>query len=128
MQHIDGVAHVQALADPTRHGRPRVQVQPVLLMARPQKPHRIAGDCGGVRDLREKLSVRTSKPELAAGQSLHLVALFVNCTVMPTTQQREIGQRGRTALRPVVNVMSLADADTAAREATTGVSVVQGAP
>jgi hypothetical protein len=128
MQHVDGVAHVQALADPTRHGRPRVQVQPLLLMSRPQKPHRIAGDCDGVRDLREKLSVRTSKPELAAGQSFHLVALFVNCTVMPTTQQREIGERRGAAMRPVMNVMSLADADTAAREATTVVSVVQCAP
>jgi hypothetical protein len=86
------------------------------------------GTADGVRDLREKLSVRTSKPELAAGQSLHLVALFVNCTVMPTTQQREIGERRGAAMRPVMNVMSLADADTAAREATTVVSVVQCAP
>jgi hypothetical protein len=93
-----------------------------------KKPHRIAGDCGGVRDLREKSSVRTSKPELAAGQSFHLVALLVYGAMVPATQQGEIGQRGRAALRPVMNVMSLADADAAAREAAAVVAMVQCSP
>jgi hypothetical protein len=44
--------------------------------------------------------------------------------VMPTTQQREIRERSWPTLCPVMEVMSLGEADAAAREAAAAVSMV----
>jgi len=56
------------------------------------------------------------------------VALLVNRAVMSATQHREIRQRGRAAMGPVSDVMALAEADTAAREATAPVSMLERPP
>jgi len=41
--------------------------------------------------------------------SLDLIALLVHRSVMPTTQQGEVRKRRRAAIRPVADVMTLAE-------------------
>src|SRR5262245_33282346 len=66
-------------------------------------------------------------PELkrAVRMALDLIALFVDCAMVPTTQKREIRELRGPALRPVTDVMSLPNTHGAAREATPRVPVVQ---
>jgi len=52
----------------------------------------------------------------------------VDGAVVPATEQSEIRGRGGAALRPVTDVMPLAEADPAAREAAAAVSVMERPP
>jgi hypothetical protein len=45
--------------------------------------------------------------------------------VMPATEQREIRELGRPSIRPVMDVMTVADPHAAPGESTAAVSVVQ---
>ena len=47
---------------------------------------------------------------------------------MPATEQGEIRKRGGSAIGPVTDVMTLAEANPAAREATGAVAMVERAP
>jgi hypothetical protein len=47
--------------------------------------------------------------------------------MVPATQQGEIGERRRTTLRPVTDVMRLAHPEAAAREAAAVIAMEQGA-
>src|SRR3972149_149279 len=62
-------------------------------------------------------AVRPPEPERAVGLPIDLVPLLVNRAVVPATEQREVRERGRAALRPVAEVMPLAERQPAAREA-----------
>ena len=57
-------------------------------------------------------------PELQCpvGPARDLEALLVHRAMMPGTEQREVGQRRRAPVRPVAEMMSLAEAHAAARE------------
>jgi len=60
--------------------------------------------------------------------SIDLIALLVDRAVVPATEQREVRERGWAALRPVTDVMPLAEPEPAAREAATLVPVMERAP
>ena len=60
--------------------------------------------------------------------SIDLITFLVHRAVMPATEHREVRERGRAALRPMAEMMPLAEADAAAREATALVPVVERAP
>src|SRR5712692_909059 len=47
---------------------------------------------------------------------------------MPAAEEREVRERGRAALRPVAEMMPLAEAHAAAREAAALVPMVQRSP
>src|SRR5213593_2935693 len=128
MQDADRVAHVQTLSQPTRHRGPRVQVGAVCLVARTQRVHGIARYRGRRRDLRHDLTVRATEAKLATRLSIELIAFFVNGAVMPATEQREIRERGGASIGPMMNVMALAEANPATREAAAAVSMVERAP
>jgi len=55
--------------------------------------------------------------------SFDLKAFFVNSPVVPAAEQDEIRQRGRPALGPMLDVMSLSERQITARKATTVVSI-----
>jgi len=74
------------------------------------------------------LPVRPPEVELAVGLSIHLVALLVDRAVVPTTEKREVRERGRAALRPVTDVMPLAERQPAARKAAAPVAVMERPP
>ncbi len=128
MQDIDHPAQIQALPQPARARRPRVQAEPLCVVPRPERLNRIGGYCGRRRDLRKGPAIWSPEPERAVRLSIDLVALLVDSAMVPTTQQREVRQRRRAALRPVLDVMALAEGHPAAREAAAAVPVVQRAP
>jgi len=66
--------------------------------------------------------------KLAVGLPLTLETLLVDGAVVPATEQREIRQRRRAAMRPVADVMALAERHATAREAAAEVPMVQRPP
>jgi hypothetical protein len=128
MQDVERVAHIQALAQPGRARRPRVQAEPLRLVLRPERLDRIGGHRGRGRDVREQLAVRSPELKRAVGLSLDLIALLMHRAVVPATEQRKIRERGWAPVRPMMEVMALPERQPAAREATALVAVVERAP
>jgi hypothetical protein len=94
-----------------------VQDKPLRGVPPAEAFHGIAAHRGWRRDLRQKPAVRPVEPKLAVGLSLELVTLLVNGAVMPPTDHGEIRERGGAALRPVTDVMAVAEPDAAAWDA-----------
>ena len=125
MQDVDGVTDVQALSEPPRSRGPRVRAKSFRGVPRSKDLHGIAGNVERRWHLGHEPAVRATEPKLAIGLSIELVALFVNRAVMPTTEQGEVRERGGAAVGPVTDVVALAKAGAAAREATAMVAMVQ---
>ena len=128
MQDADRPAHVNALSQPARARRPRVQVKPSRLVPRSERPDGIVGDRRRGRDIGQRSPVRSPEPQLAVGLLFHLVSLLVDGAVMAPAEHHEVRKRGRPALGPVMDVMALAERQAAAREPAAAVAVVQRAP
>ena len=110
MQDVDRPAQIQALAQPGRARRPRVEAEPLRVVLRAEGLDRIGGHRGRRRDLGQEPAVRPPELQRAVGLSIDLVALLVHRAVVPATEQGEVRERGRAALRPVTDVMALAEA------------------
>ena len=67
--------------------RVRIEVKAIGVMTSPEPPHGIT--------------------ESHRGPACDLIALLVHRLVMPAAEQREVRQRRRPALRPVVEMMGL---------------------
>jgi hypothetical protein len=104
-----------------------VDPQPLRRVPRSQDVHGFVSQRWRSRDFRQRAAVRASESELAVGQSLHLITLFVHRAMMSPTEQRQVRERGRPAVCPVANVMALAERKAAAREAATPIAVVEHA-
>jgi len=78
--------------------------------------------------LRQEPAVGAPETERAIGLSLDLIALFVNSAMVPTTEQGEIREDCSAAVRPVTDVMTLAERQPAAREATAVIAMLKRAP
>jgi len=109
MQDIERVTQIQALAQPGRARRPRMQVEPLCVVLRPERLDRIGGHRGRRRNVGDEQAIRAPELQRAVGLSLDLIALLVHRAVMPATEQREIRQRGRAPVRPMMEVMTLPD-------------------
>src|SRR3989475_11944980 len=57
--------------------------------------------------------------------SFYLVALFVDTPVVPPTQHRQVRQRRRAAVRPMADVMTLTQRQSAAGGAATTAPMLQ---
>jgi len=66
--------------------------------------------------------------QFAGSQTLDLVSLLVDRSMVPATQQHEVRQRCGPALRPVPDVVPLPEPHTAAGEATALVPMLQRRP
>jgi hypothetical protein len=128
MQHVDRPAHVQALPEPARARRPRVETEPLRVMLLTERLDRIGGHRRRQRDVGQEPAIRPAEAERAVGLSIDLITLLVDGAVVPATEQREIRERGRPALGPVVKVMPLAERDGATREAATMAPVMERSP
>jgi hypothetical protein len=105
-----------------------VQVQPVRLVPRAEDRHGFDGDPGRKRHFGERSAVREAETQLAVRLPIDLVAPFVNGAMMPVAEHREIRQRGGATVRPVTDVMALAEARCAAGEPTAPIAVVERSP
>jgi hypothetical protein len=72
--------------------------------------------------------MRCPELQLTVRKSLDLIALLVDSSVMASTEQGQVRERGRPALGPVTDVMALPERQPAARKATASIAVVQRAP
>ena len=124
MQDIDRPAHIEALPQPSRACRPSVQAQPLRVVPRSERADWIGRHGGRKRDFGQRPAVGPPEPERTVRLTIDLVALLVHRAVVPATEQREVRERGRAALRPVTDVMSLAERDSAAREAAAAIPVL----
>jgi len=127
MQDVDRPANVQALSQPARHRCPCVQVKPLRLVPRSQSVDGIGGHRSRRRDFRHEPAVRPPEGKHSVGLPVHLEALFVDRAVVATTEQREVRQCGRAAVRPVADVMTLTERKPAARKATAAIAMVKRA-
>ena len=125
MQDADGPADVQALPQPARCRSARVQVEPVRFIPRSEDLHRIAAHLRRIRDLGQDLAVWAAESKLAIRLSIELVSLLMDGTMVAAAEQGEIRERGGAAVGPVTDVMTLTEANAAARKAAAAVSVVE---
>src|SRR6266542_5226646 len=128
MQDVDGVGHVQALAQPTRTRRPRVYLQALRLVLRSECLHGIVRDWGRDRNLGQILVVGTVEAKLPVRLAPDPVALLVDRAVVPPTERYKVRERGGSSSGPVADVMALDEGEPAAREAAATVAMEQGAP
>ena len=90
MQNVDRPAHVQALSQPARHRRPRVNTKALRVVPRTERLDGIGRHRRRRRAFGQDPAVRPSEAKLAVGLSLQIVALFVDCAVVPTTEEGEV--------------------------------------
>jgi len=102
--------------------------QPLRRVPRAQNVDGIVRHVWRRRDFGQWPAVRAQESQFAVGLSLHLVTLLVNCAMVPATEQRQVRERGRPAVGPVADVMTLTERTAAAREAATPVAVMEHAP
>jgi hypothetical protein len=86
-----------------------VDVKPALVVPRSEHSDGIAGDRRQSWAFGQRPPIGAKKSQFAVGLSFDLIAVFVDCTVMPTTQHREIRQSRRASVSPVAEVMTLAE-------------------
>jgi hypothetical protein len=89
---------------------------------------RVGRSLGRTRHVRYDATVRAAEAKLTIRLSIDLIALLVNGSVMATAEQYQIRERGRAPLGPVADVVSLAKAAVAAREAAGVISMEQRPP
>ena len=109
VQDVDRPARVEALPQPARARRSRVQVEAHRLVSPSERPNGIAGNRGRRWDSRHSSSVRSPEPQLTIEESLDLEALLVDGAMMAPAEHREVRERGGAALSPVADVMPLAE-------------------
>ena len=105
-----------------------MQDKPLRIVPRSDGFHGIVGHLVRKRDLGENPPVRAAKSQLAVRRSIELVALLVDRAVVAATEQREVRECGRASVRPVAEVMPLAEPHATAREAAAAVAVVERPP
>jgi len=105
-----------------------VQAEPLRVVLRSKGLDRIGRYSRRGRDFGKQPAVRSPEVERAVWLSIDLIAFLVHRAVMSATEQREIRERGGAPLRPVTDVMPLAERQPAPWEATALVTMVEGAP
>ena len=105
-----------------------MQAEPLRVVLRMEGLDRIRGHCGRRRDLGQQPAIRSPELQRAVGLSIDLIALLVHRAVMEVAKQREVRERGRAALGPMMEVMALPEPEPAAREAAALVPMVERAP
>jgi len=92
MQDVDRPAEIQALPEPERARRPRVQSKSLCVVPCPEGLNRINGHRDRRRDVGQEAAVRPPEPERAVGLEFDVIAPLVDRAVVPATQQGQIGE------------------------------------
>jgi len=125
VQDVDRPTHVQTLPEPAGARRPRIETKALRVVTRSERLDGITGHRNGHWHIRQWAAVRTPELERAVGPACDLEALLVHRAVMPATEQRQVRERRRAPVRPVAEMMPLAEMNTAAREAAAPVPMVE---
>jgi hypothetical protein len=128
MQDIDGPHHIQRLPEPLGARCPRADPKALRVVTCAELLDGISGHGSRRRHLRQRAAVRPPEPEGPVGPPRDLETLLVHGPVMPAAEQREVRQRRRAPVRPVAEMMPLAIAHAAAREAAAPVPMLEGPP
>ena len=128
MKHINRPADVQPSTIPARSGRVRVNADTCRRVPSANLCRGVPWCLGSRWDRWQHVAVRPAELEPAIVASLDLKAFFVNGSVVPATQQNEVGERGGAALGPVFDVMSLAEGEITAWEAAAVIAEGHRAP
>jgi hypothetical protein len=86
MQDVDRPADVQAFTGPLSEPRPRMKIEPLRGVLRPDRPGRISGHRRRRRYVGQRPAIRSPELERPVGPALDLVALFVHRAVMPAAE------------------------------------------
>jgi len=125
MQDVDRPSKIQTLPEPASTRRPRGEAKALRVVARPKRLDGILRYFGRRRHLRQRAAVRPPETERSVGRARDLVALLVHRPVVPAAEEREVRERCRTTMRPVAEMMPLAEADAAARETAAPVPMME---
>jgi len=125
MQNVDGPHHIQALPEPARTGRPSVETKALRFMSYPESLDGLFWHCGRRRHLGQRPAIRPPESQHPVRPARDLITLLVHGPMMPPAEQRKVRERGRPAVRPVAEMMPLAEAHAAAGEAATPVPMVE---
>jgi len=125
VQDVDRPTHIQTFPEPASARRLSVETKALRFMSHPESLNGVLRHRGRQRHLRQRSAIRPPEPEHPVGPARDLVALLVHGPVMPAAEQREVRERCRTAVRPVAEMMPLAEPNAAAGEAATPVPIVE---
>jgi hypothetical protein len=128
MQHVDGIADVEALSEPSGFRCARVDGDAFGGVLCAKHRNGIGRYRRSRRHCEDDGAVRPPEAQLAVRLSLDLKSFFVNRAVVSTTQHREIRQGCGTAVRPMADVMTLPELASAAGEATALVAMFKRTP
>jgi hypothetical protein len=81
--------------------------------------------CGRHRNLCEEPPIGPAKSQRTIGFAIDLKPLFVDRSVVLATEQGEVRERGRAPVRPVTDVVALAETHAAPREAAAAVAMLE---
>src|SRR5262245_17148130 len=101
-----------------------MEMESLRFMARSESSDRVGRHTDSRRNLRKEPTIRPSELKRVVGFTVDRISLFVDRSVVPTTQQREVRQRGGPAFGPVSHVMPLAQRRAAPREAAAAVPMI----
>src|SRR5215813_10540119 len=107
MQHVNRPADVQAFPEPARASGPRVDVQTLRVVRRAQRLHGLRRHRGRRWHLGHQPPIRPPELKGTVGLPRERVTLLVHRAMMPATQECEVGEYCRPAVRPVPDVMPL---------------------
>jgi hypothetical protein len=128
MQDVDCIAEVERLPQPARGRGVCVQDKPLRLVPCTKGSDGIGGYLGRRRDVGQQPAIRAMEVKLTVRLSVERESLLMDSAMVAATEQGEIRERGRAAVRPVTDVVALPEPHAAAREAATAVAMMQRSP
>ncbi len=94
-------------------------------MSYPESLDGLFWHCGRRRHLGQRPAIRPPESQRPVGPARDLVTLLVHDPMMPPAEQREVRERCRPPVRPVTEMMPLAEPDATAGEAATPVPMME---
>src|SRR4030095_15740269 len=127
MEHVDRIANVETLAQPGGSGGPWAHRDAGRIVVNLQRARGIGWRRRRTRYIGHDPTIRAAKSQLTVRHALDAIAFLVDRAVMTAAEQHQIRQCRRAAVGPVTDVMRLAEAPVAAREATAAVAIEERA-
>jgi hypothetical protein len=109
VQDVDRIANIQPFTQPTRTRCSGVDVEASGHVLRLEGTYGVIGHRRRNRNIGKQSPIGPPELQRAGSVSIDPKTLLVDSAMMAATQQREVRERRRPSLRPVANVMALAE-------------------